>query len=446
MHADAVEGGRQVLGDARSSEQREQVVGVEDGDLRRLSQPLGAERADVGVRAHEDAVVALEAAQLADRLRDVVLEVERAVVALDDLRARQVRRDPLAHRDRAGAGAAAAVRLGERLVQVEVHDVEAHVARAGDAHDRVEVGAVVVERRPDLVHDPRDLLDLRVEDAERVRVRQHQAGDRVVGLGAQVVDVDAAVGVRADLDDLVAGHRHRRRVGAVRGVGRQHLRAVLAAVLVVGARQQQAGELAVGAGARLERDVRHAGDLAERLLQAVHQLERALRPRRILQRVQAGVAGQAGDPLVQLRVVLHRARPERIEAGVEIEVALRQAVVVAHDLRLGDLRQLRRLGAPQRGRDQLVERLDRHVERRRGEGAAALDRALVDRLDLVALHRQPLDGLGRDGAAHALAPAPAVTVARSATSARSSASARRSICARERCSVIAISSPFSYSG
>ena len=29
------------------------------------------------------------------------------------------------------ARAAAAVRLGERLVQVEVHDVEAHVARAG---------------------------------------------------------------------------------------------------------------------------------------------------------------------------------------------------------------------------------------------------------------------------------------------------------------------------
>ena len=53
------------------------------------------------------------------------------------------------HRDRAGARAAAAVRLGERLVQVEVDDVEAHVARAATAHDRVEVRAVVVERRAD---------------------------------------------------------------------------------------------------------------------------------------------------------------------------------------------------------------------------------------------------------------------------------------------------------
>jgi hypothetical protein len=96
------------------------------------------------------------------------------------------------------------VRLGERLVQVEVHDVEAHVAGPRDAHHRVEVRAVVVERRADACDDLGDLLDVRVEEPERVRVGEHQAGDVVVGLRAQVVDVDAAVGVRADLDDLVA--------------------------------------------------------------------------------------------------------------------------------------------------------------------------------------------------------------------------------------------------
>ena len=74
-------------------------------------------------------------------------------------------------------GTAAAVGLGEGLVQVEVDDVEAHVARAGDAHDRVQVGAVVVQRRADPVHDRGDRLDVRIEDAERVRVGQHQTGD-----------------------------------------------------------------------------------------------------------------------------------------------------------------------------------------------------------------------------------------------------------------------------
>ena len=160
-----------------------------------------------------------------------------------------------------------------------------------------------------------------------------QATSRV-GLGAQVLDVDAAVGVGGELDDLEARHRHGRRVGAVGGVGRQHLVARLAAILVVGARQQHARELAVRAGGGLQRDVRQAGDLRERALQVPHQLERALRALGVLQRVQPRVAGQRGDALVQARVVLHRARAERVEAGVEVEVALGDADVVAHDLRL----------------------------------------------------------------------------------------------------------------
>ena len=164
-------------------------------------------------------------------------------------------------RDRTRARPAAAVRLRERLVQVEVHDVEPHVARPRAAHHGVEVRAVVVQRRAEAVDDLRDLLDVAIEHAERVRVRQHQAGDVVVGLRAQVVDVDAAVLVRADLDDLVAAHRHRRRVRPVRGVGREDLRAVIAAILVVGARQQHAGQLAVRARARLQRHVRQARDL-----------------------------------------------------------------------------------------------------------------------------------------------------------------------------------------
>ena len=45
----------------------------------------------------------------------------------------QVRRQVCAHRDRADAGAAAAVRDAERLVQIEVADVAAEPARPGQA-------------------------------------------------------------------------------------------------------------------------------------------------------------------------------------------------------------------------------------------------------------------------------------------------------------------------
>ena len=303
-------------------------------------------------------------------------------------------------------------------------DVEAHVARAGDPHHGVEVGPVVVERRPDAVHDAGDLLDVGVEEPERVRVREHEAGHVLVRLRAQVVEVDAAVRRRADLHDLVARHRHRRRVGAVGRVRRQHLGALLAAVLVVGARQQEAGELPVRAGARLERDVRQAGDLGERALEAPHQLERPLRLAGILQRVQAGVARQRRHALVQLGVVLHRAGAERVEALVEMEVLRGERRVVAHELGLGDLGQLRRPLAAGTLRQELLDRYLRHLVlgRRRHERPPALARALEDR-DRVAL-------------AHAGTPSRVPATTR----------ASRSICSFVRRSVIATSRPSSYSG
>ena len=217
---------------------------------------------------------------------------------------------------------------------------------------------------------------------------------------AQVVEVDAALLVGGELHHLVAGHRHRRGVGAVRGVGGEHLGPVLAAVGVVGAGEQQARQLAVRSGRGLEADVRQAADLRQRLLEQPHQLEGALGPLRLLRRVQPRVARQRRHPLVEARVVLHRARAERVEARVEVEVPPRDPVVVPDDLGLRDLGQLRRLGAEELLRDQLVDRalLDSGLRQRRG--APALDRALVDRRRAVALHRRsrsrrhPLGDLG----------------------------------------------------
>jgi hypothetical protein len=80
--------------------------------------------------------------------------------------------------------------------------------------------------------------------------------------------------------------------------------------------------------------VRQPGDLAQRALEVPHELQGALRAARILQRMQPGVSGQRRDALVQARVVLHRARPERIEAGVQVEVALGEVDVVTDDLGL----------------------------------------------------------------------------------------------------------------
>ena len=63
-----------------------------------------------------------------------------------------------------------------------------------------------------------------------------------------------------------------------------------------------------------------------------------------LVRMQIGEARHAGEPLVPLRVVLHRARAERIEVRVDGHVERRQIGEVPHDLRLGQLGQGRGRG------------------------------------------------------------------------------------------------------
>src|SRR5713101_8034186 len=85
----------------------------------------------------------------------------------------------------------------------------------------------------------------------------------------------------------------------------------LAAVGEVGAHQHQARQLALRAGRRLKRDGVEAAHLGEDLLEAPHQLERPLGAVFLLERVQVLEARQHDEPLVDPRVVLHRARSER---------------------------------------------------------------------------------------------------------------------------------------
>jgi len=103
-------------------------------------------------------------------------------------------------------------------VGVEVDDVEAHVAGPRTTEHGVGVGAVVVEQPAGLVHELRHLDDVGLEQTKRVGIGEHEAGDvaGVVGhKGADGGEVDAAAGVAGQRRRPVAGHHHRRRVGAV---------------------------------------------------------------------------------------------------------------------------------------------------------------------------------------------------------------------------------------
>ena len=215
------------------------------------------------------------------------------------------------------------------------------LAGAEAAEDGVEVRAVHVGDRAGLVDRGEDLVDLVLEDPERARVRDHQRRHVRAERLAQRAEVDPAPLVRADRHRLVADHRGRRRVRAVRRVRHEHLRALLglAMVAVIGAGHEHPGQLAVGARRRLQRDRIEPADLPEQLGEQPHQLERALRQGLRVERMRLGQPGQPRRPLVDLRVVLHRARPERIEVQVDRLVEVRQPVVVAQQLELAHLRQ-----------------------------------------------------------------------------------------------------------
>ena len=202
------------------------------------------------------------------------------------------------HRHGTGAGTAAAMRRGEGLVQVDVAGVKAHVAGAGNAEQRVQIGAVHVDEAADVVHELRDFGDARFEQADRVGIGDHQRGDVGVEHLLQAFHINEAVGSAGELDHFVTGDDDGGGIGAVGAVGDDDLATRLAVVLdVVGAEHEQRREFALRAGGGLERNGVHAADFGQRLGEIPLHLQRALTGDGGLQRVNRGKAGHGRDVL-----------------------------------------------------------------------------------------------------------------------------------------------------
>ncbi len=224
-------------------------------------------------------------------------------------------------------------------MQVDVHHVEAHIARADGAEQRVHIRSVVVEQTTASVDQRRNLLDVFFKKAERVRVGHHDSGDVRTEQRLQRFHVHQSVRAGLDLHDFEAADRRRSGVGSVRAVRHYHLRAGgISAKQVVVAYDHKAGKFTVGAGARVQREALHTRDGSESLLRLVVNLERALHGALILQRMEALEGGHRGDFLVDLRVVLHGATAQRVEARIHTEVHLGEIGIVPDHVRLAHLR------------------------------------------------------------------------------------------------------------
>ena len=152
------------------------------------------------------------------------------------------------------------------------------------------------------------LADPRLEQPQRGRIRDHDGRGARSECGAEGVHVDAAVGRGWHVHGTEAGHGGGRRVRPVGRVGHEHVGPLdVAAAAVVGPNHEDAGQLALRTCGRLEGNGAHAADLGEHRLQLEEQLQRSLRDLVRRLRVQAGEAGQARGPFVELRVELHGA-------------------------------------------------------------------------------------------------------------------------------------------
>ena len=97
------------------------VVGVEHSQRANFLHMFASKGKDVGIGTHHHAEVAI----IGRHYREIFLQA-------------------FANTHRAGTWTATAMRCGERLVQVDVHHVEAHITRPTSSEHRVEIGSVVV--------------------------------------------------------------------------------------------------------------------------------------------------------------------------------------------------------------------------------------------------------------------------------------------------------------
>ena len=263
------------------------------------------------------------------------------------------------------------MRRRESLVQVQMNDVDAHVAGSGDAYQRVHVRAIHVYQPAGVMHDAANLLDVSFEQAERVGIGQHQARHIAVPAQlAQVIEIGQAFGRRANSLDIETRQMRRGGIRSMRGIGNQHRAAQCRLLLAVArvderANDHNTGHLAVRAGRRLQRNAGQTGDFGEVLLKFVNHFERTLRFSFGSQRVKIRKARNARDFFVQARVIFHRAGAERVQAKVDRIIPGRDACEVANYVHLADFGQaLEIVFALKLRRNDFVERGFRNVERR----------------------------------------------------------------------------------
>ena len=327
------------------------IVGVERGHRADIADVVASQSEDIGVCFHHHSEVSEECGHTSEATV-VAGDIELAFGIFLDTGIRQEVDEVLCHTYGTRAGTSAAMRRGEGLVQVDMHDVESHIAGTHLAEQRVEVGSVIVEETSGIVHKLGDLENLNLEHTERVGIGHHDSSHGIVEERLEILHVDRAVGLRLHLHHFEACHHRGRGVSAVCRVGNNDLGTPgVAPRDVILTHHHQTGKLSMGSGIGIERELLETRKRGQSLLQIVVEFKRALRGLCFLKRMDFGEFGHSGHLLVDFGVVLHGTASEGIETGVDTEVLVRKIGIVTHHVEFAYFGKFRSLAAHEAGGD-----------------------------------------------------------------------------------------------
>ena len=102
-------------------------------------------------------------------------------------------------------------------MQVQMNDIDAHVAGSRHANQRIHVRAVHVNQTAGIVNYAANFLNVSFEQSERVRIRQHQTRHIAMRADlAQVIEIGKTFRRRSNCLDGESGQMRRGRVRPVR--------------------------------------------------------------------------------------------------------------------------------------------------------------------------------------------------------------------------------------
>ena len=127
------------------------------------------------------------------------------------------------------------------------------------------------------VQNIRGLHDVLFENAQRVRIRDHQRGHIGIHRACQCLQIDHPLIVRPDILHFVSGNSRRCRIRPMRGIRRQDALARVALRFQKRAYQQYSCQFAMRARRGLQRNRVEAGDFEQRFFEPRRHFHHALR-------------------------------------------------------------------------------------------------------------------------------------------------------------------------